>query len=322
MVSGSQINCTFQVGLPKRLPSISGHIELTRSLSGPDRAIIDALSTYERQRLGLENDFLYMITPIKAVDQRLALDIAYKNIKYGLGVLHLVSGRFGITKRFGIPHAPLGTFLSASPIFTIDRKRRELGGYLTESYFPVSFKQHFIVRLPIPTEEVTKLCRSYLSDIKKTDFPDKIVQAIILLQEGLETPHIEIALLKFWTGIELLCSRETREPTERVVERASSMFPNPKTAKIRLNFIQEFRNKIVHRGEGGDHSVLCAQWGSVYLLYVIRFFLFNIYRIRRHAQILDYLSTPLEVSKLKEMIYLYRTRLRAVRKRGNEAAPG
>jgi hypothetical protein len=80
----------------------------------------------------------------------------------------------------------------------------------------------------------------------------------LLLQEGLETGHVEVALLKFWTGIEVLCAREEREPTERIVERASSIFDDYQHAAMRLSFIQEFRNKIVHRGEAGDHALLCA----------------------------------------------------------------
>jgi hypothetical protein len=135
------------------------------------------------------------------------------------------------------------------------------------------------------------------------------VQAIILFQEGLEATHIDIALLKFWTAIELLCSRETKEATDRVIERASSIFRNPRGAAMRLNFIQDFRNKIVHRGEAGDHSVLCAQMGSLYLAVIIEFFLFNKQKLRRHSEILDYLSTPTDRGKLMDIMAIYRKRL-------------
>ena len=66
-------------------------------------------------------------------------------------------------------------------------------------------------------------------------------------------------------------AREGREPTQRVVERASSIFDDYGYAAMRLNFIQEFRNRVVHRGEAGDHALLCAQYGSAYLAALIRF---------------------------------------------------
>ena len=312
-VAVSQVNCNHSANMPKKLPSIFGQIEFAQSLSRLHQAVINKLSAHERSRLGLQNDFIYLTTKIKATDDRSAVDIAYRNIKFCLGVLNLVCNGFGVSKRFGYPHAPIGKFLSASSIFTIDRSRRKLGGYLSENHFPLLFKINFSVWQRLEIAEISKFARYYVSDVGRTDFSEKIVQAIILFQEGLETAHIDIALLKFWTGIELLCAKETKEPTERVVERASSIFVNPKHAAMRLNFIQKFRDRIVHQGDVGGHSVLCAQWGSIYLSHVIRFFLFNKYKLRKHSEVLDYLSTPLDQDKLVETIALHRKRLKMLR---------
>lgn len=56
---------------------------------------------------------------------------------------------------------------------------------------------------------------------------------------------------------------------------------------MRLNFIQDFRNRIVHRGEAGDHALLCAHYGSIYLSELIQFFLWNRYKLRSREAILD-----------------------------------
>ena len=83
---------------------------------------------------------------------------------------------------------------------------------------------------------------------------------------------------------------------------------------MRLKFIQEFRNRVVHRGEAGDHALLCAQYGSLYLAALIRFFLWNIYKFRKRDTILDFLSLPLDAQKLESSITLNRTRLAALKR--------
>jgi hypothetical protein len=179
----------------------------------------------------------------------------------------------------------------------------------------VSRKQSFSVyRAHGPAEQVKKTAKAYVDQISKLDFGDKVLQSLVLFQEGLESNHIDIALLKFWTGIEVLCAREEREATERIIERASSIFSDRKHAMMRLNFMQEFRNKIVHRGEASDHSLLSAQWGSIYLAGIIRFCLFNTLRIRTRSDLLDYLSAPTDESTLKNMLSWYRKRLVSVRR--------
>lgn len=315
LVAISQVNCTLHAVMPQKLPSIFGPVEFKQSLSNSDLAILNALSTYERDRLGLQDDFVYMTSQVRATDDRSAVDAAYRNIKYCLGVLNLICHGYGVSKRFGFPNAPVGKFLSAASIFTIDRKRRELGGYLSENHYPAFFKRNFSVWQKQESDAISKYAKHYVADLRRIDFSEKMVQAVILFQEGLEATHIDVALLKLWTGIELLCARETKETTDKVVERASSLFTNPAHAAMRLDFIQQFRNKIVHRGDAGDHSLLCAQWASVYLAAIIRFFLFNRYKMRRHSEILDFLSTPLDAVKLTETMSLYRRRLNAVRQR-------
>jgi hypothetical protein len=114
--------------------------------------------------------------------------------------------------------------------------------------------------------------------------------------------------------LSLLCVKEEREPTERVVERASSIFDDYRHAAMRLNFIQEFRNRVVHRGEAGDHALLCAQYGSLYLGALVRFFRWNIYKFRKRETILDFLSLSLDAQKLEGSITLNRKRLAALKR--------
>jgi hypothetical protein len=70
----------------------------------------------------------------------------------------------------------------------------------------------------------------------------------------------------------------------------------------------------VHRGDAGDHTLLCAQYGSLYLGALIKFFLWNVYKFRRRDLILDFLSLPLDKKKLADSISLRRTRLRAAKR--------
>jgi hypothetical protein len=312
-VAVGQINCGPNVGLPNKLPSVFGQIEFRRSLSKSDQAVVNKLPEREKARLGLQSDFVIVISKTKATDERSGLEMAYRNMQFCFGVLNMIASGYGVSKRFGIPNAPIGKILSGSSIFTIDRRKRETGGYIWENTFPLLFKSSFSVLHAMDQKAIKKFVKFYVSDVRRTDFSEKLIQAVVLFQEGLATVDIDTALLKFWTGIELLCAKETKEPTEKIIERASSIFTNPKYAIMRLNFIQEFRNNIVHRGYASGHSVLCAQLGSLYLAKIIGFFLFNNYKFRKHSEILEYLSTPIDRQKLVAMMAHYRKRLKALK---------
>ena len=315
LVAISQINARFNAGLPNRIPTPYGPVEIKSSLSKTDRAVIAKLEDYERTRLRFHDDFLYLICRVATADDRSAIDTAYRKIQYALGVLNLATHGFGVSYRSGFPNAPLGEFMLASAICTVDRRQRRFGGYLHENHYPTFWKRNFTAKNGQNAASITKFTTHYVRDLARIDFADRVIQAIVLFQEGLEALHIDAALLKFWTGIEVLCARDEREPSERVVERASSIFSDAKHAAMRLNFLQEFRNKLVHRGDIGDHALLCAQWGSIYLAGVIQFCVFNRFKFRARTQLLDYLSIPLDEGRLVETMLLYRKRLTTLKRR-------
>lgn len=314
----AQINANLSASLPSSIPSTSGPISIRTNLSKSCSKVVGELKGYERERLGLHDDFLYISCKVANTSERSALDVAYRAMKYGLGVLNLASRGYGVSYRSGFPNAPIGTFLLASPIFLIDTRERKLGGWQPESHYPAQWKRHFRVWQRQHPEHIATVAKHLQSDLSRIDFKERLIHAIVLLQEGLEATHIDTALLKFWTGIEVLYAKETREVSERIVERASSIFTDTRHAAMRLNFIQDFRNKIVHRGEAGDHALLCAQYGSIYLAELIRFFLWNRYKFRRRETILDFLSLPLDEEKLAKNILLNRKRLATVERRANK----
>ena len=316
----TQINAQVGARLPGKITSIDGPVEIRRTLPSSSLKVIDGLKNYEHSRLNRQDDFFYLVAKVKSRNERSAVNDAYRMMKYALGILNLATGGYGVSQRYGFPNAPIGTFLSASPIFIVDTAAHKLGNWQSENHYPTSWKRNFSVWHGQDAEAITKFAKNFASDLARIDFHERLVQSVLLLQEGLETGHIEIALLKFWTGIELLCAREEREPTQRVVERASSIFDDCGHAAMRLNFIQEFRNRIVHRGEAGDHALLCAQYGSAYLAALIRFFLWNIYKFRNRETILDFLSLPLDGKKLEGNISLNRTRLTALKRMTARAA--
>src|SRR5205823_1710938 len=108
LVAISQVNSRLSAGLPAKIPSACGWIEIKPSLSKADKAVITKLEPYERSRLGLHDDFLYFSCNIATTDDRSAIDAAYRNIKYGLGMLNLITAGYGVGKRFGYPNAPIG----------------------------------------------------------------------------------------------------------------------------------------------------------------------------------------------------------------------
>lgn len=310
----AQINAQTGAQLPGKIMSVDGPVEIRRTLPPSCLKVIKDLEAYERTRLNLQDDFVYLMVKVKSRSERSAVDAAYRTMKYALGVLNLATHGYGVSKRFGFPNAPIGTFLSASPVFIVDTAAGKLGNWQSESHYPTPWKRNFSVWQAQEAEVITKFAKHVASDLPRIDFRERLVQSVLLFQEGLETGHVDVALLKFWTGIEVLCAREEREPTERVVERASSIFDDYPHAAMRLKFIQEFRNRVVHRGEAGDHALLCAQYGSLYLAALIRFFLWNIYKFRKRDTILDFLSLPLDAQKLESSITLNRTRLAALKR--------
>jgi hypothetical protein len=309
-----QINAQWNANLPKTIASAGGRVDITAGLPRACRKVIDGLKEYERERLHLQSDFVYMTTKVVSSQDRSALTMAYDRMKYAMGIINLATHGYGVSQRMGFPSAPIGTFLAASPAFLIETKAAKLGHWQSETNYPVRWKKNFSVWQSQDTEAIVKCAKNFASDLARIDFKDRLVQSVLLFQEGLETTQIEVALLKFWTGIEVLCAREDKEPSERVIARASSIFDDHQHATMRLSFIQQFRNRIVHRGDAGDHALLCAQYGSLYLGALIKFFLWNVYKFREHGTILDFLSLPLDEKKLAESISLRRTRLRAAKR--------
>jgi len=310
----AQINAQTGARLPDKIVSVDGRIEIRRTLPPSCIKVINKLEDYERSRLNLQDDFVYLTVKLKSRSERSAVDAAYRTMKYALGVINLATRGYGVSKRFGFPNAPLGKFLSASPVFIVDAAAGKLGGWQSENHYPTQWKNNFSVWQDQDDEVISKFAKHVASDLARIDFKERLVQSVLLFQEGLETGHIEVALLKFWTGIELLCAREEKESTERVVERASSIFDDYGHAAMRLNFIREFRNRVVHRGEASDHALVCAQYGSAYLAALIRFFLWNIYKFRERDVVLDFLSLPLDEQKLRNSIALNRTRLATLKR--------
>ncbi len=304
-----QINAQWNANLPKTIVSTGGRVNIASRLPPVCRRVIDGLKEYERERLHLQSEFVYMTTKVVSSQDRSALTMAYDRMKYAMGIINLATHGYGVNQRMGFPSAPIGTFLAASPAFLIDTKAAKLGHWQSETNYPVRWKKNFSVWQSQDTDVIVKFAKNLASDLSRIDFKDRLVQSVSLFQEGLETTQIEVALLKFWTGIEVLCAREDKEASERVVARASSIF-----ATMRLTFIQEFRNRIVHRGDAGDHTLLCAQYGSLYLGALIKFFLWNVCKFRKCDLILDFLSLPVDEKKLADSISLRRTRLRAAKR--------
>ncbi|MGX9427960.1 hypothetical protein [Bradyrhizobium sp. LeoA1S1] len=310
----AQINAQTGARLPEKIMSVDGPVEIRTSLPRPCLKVISKLEGDERSRLNFQDDFVYLIVKVTSSNERSALDKAYGTVNYVLGVLNLATHGYGVSKRFGFPNAPMGKFLSASPIFIVDTAAGKLGNWQSENHYPTQWKRNFSVWQAQRPEVITIWAKRVASNLSRIDFKEQLVQSILLFQEGLQTSHVETALLKFWTGIEVLCSKEEKEPTERIVERASSIFDDSRHAAMRLTFVQQFRNRMVHRGETGDHALLCAQYGSLYLAALIRFFLWNNYKFRKRETILDFLSLPLDEPKLEGSIALGRKRLGAVKR--------
>ena len=310
-----QFNTKAAADFPSCIATPMGVIKFRAFLTRIHRDAIASIDDYERKRLGFHNDFMYMTIRFMSADDHAANNFGYRTFKYALGVLNLHSYGFGVSHRFGYPNAPLGTFLSASTFCLVDEVSRKLGGFMSDNPYPINWKSSFTVSSKSRLSDVEKFSKNLTKAIGRLDFSDRVIQAIVLFQEGLEATHIDIALLRFWTGIELLCSSDECEVSERIIERACSIFIDRKHTAMRLSFIQEFRNKVVHRGDVGDHALLCAQWGSIYLSELIRFCAFNRLKIHTRDTLMKYLSSPTDEERLSETISIYRKRRQSLKRR-------
>ncbi|BBO09241.1 hypothetical protein [Bradyrhizobium sp. TM102] len=173
-----------------------------------------------------------------------------------------------------------------------------------------------LAQINVPKSKKTPKSLSSYYGLSRIDFPDRLATAIVLFQDGLSATQVDVALIKLWTCIELVTSRaDAKEPLEKAIERASSIFTPPELTRVRLDFIANSRHAVVHKGESGEHSLLCAQWASIYAGELLRFAAFNKHNLTKYADILDYLSSPISERRLKQNIRMSRLRLRALAQR-------
>jgi hypothetical protein len=309
----AQINVPNYLEFPPAVSSVYGPVSLSRHLSRSEQRLQSKKRPFETQKIQIENDFLFLRYKLKARSARSALQTGNRNLQCCVGILNLVTRGFGLSMRIGIPDAPLGGLMLASTTLLVDPALRTVGDWMILSQYPHLFKGSFTansVNLP----EIVPYTRLWVRQIKRTDFSDRLSNAITLFQEGLSATSIDVALIKLWTCIELLCARpSSKEPLDRVIERAAGIFYPPQVTKMRLEFIANSRHAVVHRGESGEHSLLCAQWASIYAADVIGFFAFNIHGLTKHSEILDYLSAPQSTDRLKDVIRIHSLRLKGIK---------
>jgi hypothetical protein len=87
LVARSQINAKVSAGLPSKISSAFGPIELKRSLSPADKVVIEKLEPYERSRLGLHGDFVYLSWPVM-IAPRLTRPTEISNMASGSLIWH------------------------------------------------------------------------------------------------------------------------------------------------------------------------------------------------------------------------------------------
>lgn len=310
----AQVNVRNYGKLPRSLSSMYCSVAVRRHLSRSVQAKLQSQSGHQRARLHLDSDFLFLVHKGRARHGRGAVEAGYRNLQCCIGILNLSAQGYGISYRSGMPSVPIGSVLLSSAALLIDHKRKTVGDWITDSHYPQTFKHSFIGRVEL--QELAPYAKRWVRRIKRTDFADRITTAVVLFQEGISATHIDVALIKLWTCIELLCSRpNAKEPLERAIERAAAIFTDTQEVVGRLKFIAESRHAVVHRGEDASHALLCAQWASIYAAEIIGFCAFNIHEFTRHADILDYLGTPKTPERLKEVIKIHATRLKFLTKR-------
>lgn len=313
----AQINVPKNRKIPKFLSSYYGPMAVQAQISPGQLSLLKNEHAFKTRTSYFEDDFLFVRAKIKARDGRSALEEGIRSIQFSLGLLNLASRGYGLSKRFGVPGAPLGTYLLSSPVFVVDQSQKKMGGWLSDSSYPRQFKFNFTARRD-DLSDLTAYTKRWMTQIGRIDFPDRLATAIVLFQEGLSATQVDIALIKLWTCIELVTSRpDGKEPLEKLIERASSIFASPGATKDRLDFIANSRHAVVHKGESGEHSLLCAQWASIYAGELLGFAAFNKHRLRKYADIIEYLSAPIVDARLKQNIRMSKLRLRALEERSN-----
>ncbi|MEY9543643.1 hypothetical protein ABIE85_006703 [Bradyrhizobium diazoefficiens] len=311
----AQINVPKNQKIPKTLSSYYGPMVPQAQILPGQLRILKEEHAFKSRLASFEDDFLFVRAKIKARDGRSALEEGIRSIQFSLGLLNLASQGYGLSKRFGIPSVPLGTYLLSSPVIVVDNDNRKMGGWLSDSSYPRQFKFNFTARRD-DLDDLTTYTKRWMKRINRIDFPDRFATAIVLFQDGLSATQVDVALIKLWTCIELVTSRaDGKEPLERAIERASSIFTPPELTRVRLDFIANSRHAVVHKGESGGHSLLCAQWASIYAGELLRFAAFNRHNLTKYADILDYLSSPISERRLKQNIRMSRLRLRALAQR-------
>jgi hypothetical protein len=91
-----QINAEIGARLPKKIASVGGSVDIQTSLPRACLKVISGLKGYERSRLNLQDGFVYAIAKVSSANDRSALDIAYRRMKYALGVLNLAIRGMGL----------------------------------------------------------------------------------------------------------------------------------------------------------------------------------------------------------------------------------
>ncbi|MCK1698156.1 hypothetical protein [Bradyrhizobium sp. 144] len=311
----AQINVPKKEKIPKSLSSYYGSIVPQARILPSQLRILKEEHAFETRLASFEDDFLFVRAKIKARDGRSALGEGIRSIQFALGLLNLASQGYGLSKRFGIPSVPLGKYLLSSPVIVVDQDNKKMGGWISDSSYPRQFKFNFTARRD-DLDDLATYTKRWIKRIGRVDFPDRLATAIVLFQEGLSATQVDVALIKLWTCIELVTSRaDGREPLEKAIERASSIFRPPEMTRVRLDFIANSRHAVVHKGESGEHSLLCAQWASIYAGELLRFAAFNKHKLTKYADILDYLSSPISEPRLKQNIRMSKLRLRALAQR-------
>ena len=78
---------------------------------------------------------------------------------------------------------PLGKLLLASSTQLIKPSQKILGNWLVESRFPHIFRQAFSATF-VNLVGLAPYTRTWVRQIKATDFPERLASAVILFQEG------------------------------------------------------------------------------------------------------------------------------------------
>lgn len=140
-----QLDARLGARLPGRILSVGGPIEIRTALPPFCQTLIGKLDRYERDRLDLHDGYTFLIVKVKSRNERVALDAAYRQIKFALGLMNLAGGGFGVSTRIGYPNAPMGKFLSLSPIFLIDTAARKISNWHSTTHFLERWERSFTV---------------------------------------------------------------------------------------------------------------------------------------------------------------------------------